>query len=103
MKIFGSAPYFVYIVTNQNKTVLYTGVTNDLPRRLGEHEDASAPFQSPSFAGKYNASFLLYYETFENIMDAIAREKEIKGWRRSKKELLINSINPEWKFLNDEV
>ena len=103
MKTLGGHNYFVYIVTNKNKTVLYTGVTNDLARRLYEHEQNSIPFRHHSFAGKYNAYFLLYFERFEFIDHAIAREKEIKGWRRSKKEALINSINLEWKFLNDEI
>ena len=95
--------YFVYIVTNKNKTVLYTGITNDLPRRIMEHEEASIPFHYKSFAGHYNAYFLVHYECFANILDAIGREKEIKGWRRSKKEKLINENNPDWKFLNNEV
>ncbi len=95
--------YYVYIVTNKNKTDLYTGISNDLTRRLEEHEMASIPFNYKSFAGHYNTYFLLHYEIFENVMDAIAREKEIKGWRRSKKEDLINTHNPQWKFLNDEL
>lgn len=103
MKTSGGHNYYMYIVTNKNKTVLYTGVTNDLYRRLHEHKENSIPFGHPSFAGKYNAYFLLYYEWFQQVEDAIAREKEIKGWRRSKKEALINSINPDWKFLNDEI
>ena len=103
MKILGGHNYFVYIVTNKNKTVLYTGVTNDIARRLSEHEDNAKPFYHSSFAGKYNAYHLLYYERFEQVEHAIAREKEIKGWRRSKKENLINSVNPDWNFLNDEV
>jgi len=103
MKISEGHNYYVYIVTNKNKTVLYTGVTNDLFRRLQQHKENSIPFRHPSFAGKYNAYFLLYYEHFQNIDFAIAREKEIKGWRRSKKETLINSINPDWKFLNGEI
>ena len=103
MKTLGGHNYFVYIVTNKNKTVLYTGVTNDLARRLSEHEANSIPFRHRSFAGQYNAYFLLYYERFEYVEHAIAREKEIKGWRRSKKEALISSMNAEWKFLNDEI
>src|SRR5258705_18899 len=87
-------------IKNKNKKVLYTGVTNNLERRLFEHYENSKPFRHPSFAGQYNAYYLLYYEWFQQIEYAIAREKEIKGWRRSKKEALINSINPEWKFLN---
>jgi putative endonuclease len=103
MKPVGTHNYFVYITTNKNKTVLYTGVTNDLFTRLFQHQQNAKPFTHSSFAGKYNAYYLLYYERFEFIEHAIEREKEIKGWRRSKKEALINSINPDWRFLNDEV
>jgi putative endonuclease len=94
--------YFVYITTNRNKTVLYTGVTNDLTNRLHEHqEDANG--REKHFTGKYNAYFLVYWERFQYIEHAIEREKEIKGWLRSKKEKLISEFNPEWRFLNDEV
>ncbi len=103
MNIANNHIYYVYIVTNKNKTVLYTGVTNDLSKRLDEHNENSKPFRHFSFAGKYNATFLLYYEEFVEIKDAIAREKVIKGWRREKKENLINSVNPNWNFLNDEL
>lgn len=103
MKISGGHNYYVYIVTNKNKTVLYTGVTNDLYRRTEQHKENSISFGHPSFAGKYNAYLLLYYEHFQDVKYAIEREKEIKGWRRSKKEALINSFNPDWKFLNDEI
>ncbi len=102
MKISLGHNYYVYITTNKNKTVLYTGVTNDLHRRLWEHEQNAIPFRSKSFAGQYNAYHLIYYEHFVDIKEAIAREKEIKGWRREKKEALINNFNPGWKFLNDE-
>ena len=103
MKTPGGHNYFVYIITNKNKTVLYTSVTNDIARRLYEHEEASKPFNYKSFAGHYNAYYLLYYERFEFVEHAIAREKEIKGWRRSKKEDLIKTMNPEWRFLNEEI
>jgi putative endonuclease len=103
MKTVGSHNYIVYIVTNKNKTVLYTGVTNSIERRLLEHEEDAKNFLYPSFAGHYNAHHLLYYERFEYIEDAIAREKEIKGWSRNKKENLINIDNPDWRFLNDEI
>jgi putative endonuclease len=103
MKTIGTHNYYVYIVTNKNKTVLYIGVTNNLKRRLYEHQQNAIPFTHKSFAGKYNAYHLLYYERFEYIQQAIAREKELKGWRRSKKEDLINSINPNWNFLNDSL
>ena len=95
--------YFVYILTNKNKTVLYTGVTNDLYRRISEHYENSKPFCRSSFAGRYNAYHLVYYERFTQVTNAIAREKEIKGWRRSKKEALINTMNSPWNFLNEEI
>ncbi len=103
MKINDCHIYYVYITTNKNKTVLYTGVTNDLRRRLAAHEESAIPFKSKSFAGQYNAYFLIYYESFADVKAAIAREKEIKGWRRSKKEDLIKTVNPDLKFLNDEI
>jgi putative endonuclease len=90
--------FYVYILTNKNKTVLYVGVTNDLKRRLQEHKEKINP---NSFTARYNVEFLLYYEHFTWIQLAIAREKEIKDLKRDKKELLINTINPDWNFLND--
>jgi putative endonuclease len=92
--------YYVYIVTNVNKTVLYTGVTNNLERRLNEHAEGDSA--ELAFTNKYGAKYLLYYERFQRIIDAIAREKEIKGWRREKKVRLIETENPFWKFLNQE-
>ena len=94
--------YFVYIVTNENKTTLYIGVTNDIQRRLSQHYFDSQNTRK-SFAGKYNCYYLLYYEGFESIPDAIQREKELKKWRREKKDKLITSFNPDWDFLNDQV
>ena len=83
------------------KDFLYTGVTNNLEQRIIEHyldkENAK------SFAGKYDVFYLLYYECTQYINNAIAREKEIKGWDRKKKEELINSFNPQWNFLNYEL
>lgn len=93
--------FYVYIVTNPVKTVLYVGVTNDLTRRLAEHFENKG--NKKTFAGKYYCYNLVYYEHFTHIDHAIAREKEIKKWRREKKELLIATENPEWKFLNEEV
>ena len=101
MKIAGNHNYYIYITTNKNKTVLYTGVTGNLPGRLWQHEQNAIPFRHSAFAGRFNAYFLIYYEHFGQITTAIAREKEIKGWRRSKKEMLINTMNPEWRFLNE--
>lgn len=103
MKTLGTHNYYVYITTNKNKTVLYTGVTNNLKVRLSQHFENSKPHKHESFAGNYNAYYLLYFERFENIDHAIAREKQIKGWTRAKKEALINSLNPGWRFLNDEI
>ena len=91
--------YFVYIITNINKTVLYTGVTNDIARRIYQHETG----MTAGFAKRYKCKYLLFYEHFTFIDEAIEREKQIKRWNRSKKEFLINTINPGWNFLNDEI
>jgi putative endonuclease len=93
--------FYVYIVTNPDSSVLYVGVTNDLRRRLYEHAENKG--NKNSFAGKYYCYNLVYYEHFTYIEYAIAREKEIKKWRREKKDRLIESLNPEWRFLNEEV
>jgi len=102
MKTLGTHNYFVYITTNFTKTVLYVGVTNSLPRRMYEHKK-EALGNKDSFAGKYNVYHLVYWERFQYINDAIEREKQIKGWRREKKENLISEFNPEWIFLNKEL
>ena len=93
--------YFIYITTNINRTTLYLGVTNNFEQRIIEHYLNRGI--KTTFAGKYNCFFLDYFETFQYINQAIERETEIKKWNRNKKEELINSINPEWKFLNKEV
>ena len=90
--------YYVYIVTNNSKT-LYTGVTNNLTRRIYEHKNKLVE----GFTKKYNLSKLVYYEISEDVRSAIGREKQIKGWLRSKKINLIESINPEWKDLSLEL
>ncbi len=92
--------YYVYILTNYNKTVLYTGVTNDLSRRLFEHENS---VQLKSFTTKYKCFYLIYWDKFNFVQQAIDREKQIKGWTRAKKEKLINEFNPGWEFLNKVV
>ena len=92
--------YFVYILTNLSKTVLYTGVTNDMERRLFEHKNST---NKNSFTSKYKCYYLLYYERFQFIEHAIDYEKRIKGWSRKKKEDLINGTNPNWNFLNKEI
>ena len=94
--------YYLYILTNPGKTVIYTGVTNDLDRRLAEHLHDNMNDRK-TFAGKYFCYYLIYYEWYFSIEEAIAREKEIKGWKREKKEKLISTFNPDWRFLNDPV
>lgn len=87
--------YFVYILTNKTKTVLYTGVTNDLKRRIYEHKNKLIA----GFTKKYNVDQLVYYEVTSDIKEAIKREKQIKNLLRLKKEDLINSTNPNWDDL----
>jgi len=89
--------YYVYIMTNRSGT-LYTGMTNDLKRRVYEHKYKLIP----GFARKYNTTRLIYYEETPDVRAAIAREKQIKGWLRAKKVSLVESVNPEWKDLSDE-
>ncbi|WP_042722092.1 GIY-YIG nuclease family protein [Flavobacterium sp. B17] len=93
----GIYTYYVYILTNKRRSVLYTGVTNNLHRRLYHH---SSKFNMNSFTGKYNVEFLIYYEKFGWIQQAIEREKEIKNFPRSKKLELIRSTNPNLDFWN---
>ena len=88
--------YFVYILTNIAKTVLYTGVTNNLERRTLEHK---FKLDKSGFAEKYNCNILVYFESTTDIKIAIEREKQIKGIRRFRKIKLINEFNPEWKDL----
>ncbi len=87
--------YYVYMLTNRSNRVIYTGVTNNLERRLHEHRNGDIP----GFAFRYNATKLVYYEHTFDIQSAIAREKQIKGWLRSKKNQLIETMNPEWNDL----
>ena len=89
--------YYVYILTNHSGT-LYTGVTNNLERRLDEHRRGVGS----KFTAKYNIKRLVHYEVYKYVRDAIAREKEIKGWRREKKVALIEDMNPGWKDLSAE-
>lgn len=85
--------YFVYILSSDTGT-LYIGVTNDLNRRLYEHQ------HSKGFTKKYKVFKLVYYETFNHANDAIRREKQLKGWKRSKKKWLIEGMNPRWNDLS---
>ena len=93
-----SSSFFTYILTNKNKTVLYTGVTNDLQKRLIEHFEGVQQ-KSKSFTAKYQCVYLVYYEKFIWVQDAIAREKQIKSWIRRKKIALIQETNPTWHDL----
>ena len=102
MKTIGTHNYFVYILTNRNKTVLYIGVTNDLKNRIQFHRE-NTNLNKKAFTSKYKCFYLVYYEHFNNIKDAILREKQLKGWLRIKKDNLINNFNPNWRFLNDEI
>ena len=98
---YNNRQYYVYILTNYQKTVLYTGITNNLEQRVTEHYLQKGNIKT--FTGKYNCFYLVYYECTQYINNAILREKEIKGWGRKKKEELIRSFNPSWKFLNHEI
>ena len=88
--------YYVYIMTNTYNTVLYTGVTNNLDRRMWEHRNKLNPF---SFTAKYKIHKLVHFETFTYVLDAIHREKQIKAGSRAKKINLIESKNPQWENL----
>lgn len=92
--------YFIYILSNKNNTALYTGVSNDLERRIFEHKEKG---RKSAFTARYNVEKLVYYERFAHIEEAIAREKQIKAGSRQKKVDLIESINPEWKDLQEEL
>ena len=89
--------YFVYIMTNRSKT-LYVGVTNNLMRRVREHKTGVGS----GFTAKYKLDRLVYFERFEDVRNAIEREKRIKGWLRIKKVALVVSLNPSWKDLSEE-
>ena len=90
----------VYILTSVSKRVLYTGVTSDIIKRIWQHKNAHYP---GSFTSRYGCCILVYYRHFENILDAIAEEKRIKGGNRIAKEQLIESMNYGWKDLNAEL
>lgn len=90
---------YVYLMTNAGNTVIYTGVTSDLRKRVYEHKEKIIE----SFTARYNVNKLIYYEVFDDIENAILREKRIKGGSRAKKIRLIKSINPEFKDLYDSL
>jgi len=89
------ARFFVYVLTNESRSVLYIGVTNDLYRRMCEHRNETVE----GFTKRYHVHKLVYFEEYQSITDAIAREKQLKGWRREKKIALIQLKNPTWNDL----
>ena len=88
--------YYVYILTNHHKNVIYTGITNDLVRRVYEHKNH---LDKSSYTARYNVERLVYYETTSDVTSAIEREKQIKGWNRKRKNKLVESKNPNWEDL----
>ncbi len=93
-------PGYFYIMTNSHNTVLYCGATNDLYKRMQEHKNG---IYHNSFTDRYNINKLVYFETYSMVTDAFIREKQIKGGPRKKKIALIESINPEWKDLFEQL
>ncbi len=91
--------YAVYIMTNSLNTVLYTGVTGNLANRVWQHKNGQGSY----FTRKYRVTKLVYFETFGDVTMAIAREKQIKGGSRRKKALLVESINPDWRDLSEQL
>jgi putative endonuclease len=91
--------YFVYILANRPKGVLYVGVTNDLPRRAWEHRTKVVP----GFTSKYGVTVLVYYEEYRSVLEAREREQALKHWRRAWKFKLIEALNPSWRDLYDEL
>jgi putative endonuclease len=92
-------PYFVYILASKRNGTLYVGVTNDLARRMTEHKAKLIP----SFTRQYDVTLLVYFETYESVLEARAREHSLKRWRRSWKLKLIEGLNPDWRDLTDEL
>ncbi|RKS00878.1 GIY-YIG nuclease family protein [Flavobacterium sp. 102] len=91
--------YYVYIITNSYRSTFYIGMTNNLRERLKQHKE-NIELGNKTFASKYNLEFLVYYEKFTWVQEAIGREKELKKWKREKKLNLIRGFNPEFEFLN---
>jgi putative endonuclease len=88
--------FYVYMMTNRSRVVLYSGITNSLMRRVWQHQNG----EIEGFTKMYKVNRLIYYERFNDRRDAIAREKEIKGWRRDKKNALVKTMNPKWADLS---
>ena len=90
--------YYVYLLTNWNNKVMYVGITNDLERRIYEHKEKVVK----GFTEKYNVNKLVYYEQTSDVAEALNREKEIKKWRREKKNRLVVNTNPLWRDLSED-
>ena len=90
--------YWVYILTNANRSVLYVGMTGRLEARLAEHAERADP---QAFSARYRTDVLVHVESFGEVRDAIAREKQLKGWRRAKKVALVGAANPAWTDLRE--
>src|SRR5690606_8567687 len=95
----GFHSYYVYIITNKYRSTFYIGMTNNLKERLSQHKQ-NIDSRNKTFASKYSLEFLVFYEKFVWVQEAIAREKELKKWRREKKLNLIRQFNPKFDFLN---
>ncbi|WP_310560325.1 GIY-YIG nuclease family protein [Flavobacterium sp.] len=95
----GFHSYYVYIITNKYRSTFYIGMTNNLKLRLKQHKE-NLETKNKTFASKYNLEFLVYYEKFVWVEEAVAREKELKKWRREKKLDLIRNFNSKFEFLN---
>lgn len=91
--------YYLYIMTNQSDKVMYIGVTNDLKRRVSEHKSE----KNEGFTSKYKLKKLVYFESFSHPDTAIKREKQLKGWKREKKNNLVSAANPDWIDLADKI
>ena len=92
--------YYVYMLTNKHKNLIYVGITNDLARRVYEHKHH---LDRGSYTDRYNIEYLIYYESTSDVKAAIEREKQIKGWNRQRKDKLIAKTNPQWKDLYETI
>ena len=91
--------YYIYVMTNKTRTTIYIGVSNDLVTRVVQHQCG----ETEGFTKTYKLNRLVYYEIFDDVRDAIAREKQLKGWRREKKNALIATLNPHWEDLSTKL
>jgi len=101
LQTLGTYNFYVYILTNKVRTVLYIGFTTDLKERLHYHQVPEANYKA--FTAKYKCYYPVYWEHYTDVKTAIDRETQLKKWRREKKNALISDFNPEWRFLNNDV